>query len=419
MAIMKHQNWWQLTAIQAGGVICLPVIIIGHMLGKNYGWQSALLAIGLGNLILFMISIVTTCASISWRKSTAEFAIEIFGESGKNLFTTAMVASMIGWFAIQTNVITESIQEFIIPSVALYIQPKTFSFVLNIVIGLTITVSSIKGLKSLTFIANITLPLLCATLGYAIFRGLQTEAMDVSVHGLNFSGTSVVIASAVAAVIDLPTFFRESKSAKDGLIAAFLIFAVIVPLLEFVGVFLFIHFQGDNIINTLTGPDPTLIFQAWIVIFLIMAGWTTNNTNLYSGGVSLEPLFPKVKEKTRLLCAGIIGTALSCFPILENLEIFLNLLGIILGSMGAVMILEFILKYFSSKIKVEEFFNFTSWAIGAFIGLMLYLLNIPFTGIAFLDGFAAASASRMGFEIIGCIINKIQRDKHHETNWTR
>lgn len=95
------QNWRQLSIIQIGGAICLPVMMVGQILAQMYGLTSALLVILIGNLLLFAMASVTSFAGAKEKKSTAEFAIDLFGHRGKGFFSGAMVISVVGWFAIQ------------------------------------------------------------------------------------------------------------------------------------------------------------------------------------------------------------------------------------------------------------------------------------------------------------------------------
>ena len=52
---MSRQNWWQLSSIQIGGAVCLPVIMVGHTLNQSYGFTSAVAAVLIGNFILLAL----------------------------------------------------------------------------------------------------------------------------------------------------------------------------------------------------------------------------------------------------------------------------------------------------------------------------------------------------------------------------
>src|SRR5690349_1992765 len=108
---MTVLNWKQLTSIEVGGAICLPVIMVGHKLCATYGWQAALLGIIVGNLILLSMACITVFMSAQHRASTPENAKKYFGEQGTKLFALLLLIAKTSWFAIQLNMMVLSIQE--------------------------------------------------------------------------------------------------------------------------------------------------------------------------------------------------------------------------------------------------------------------------------------------------------------------
>jgi cytosine permease len=368
-----RQNWMQLASVQIGGAICLPVFVIGHTLAKTYGTFSAIIGLFFGNLTLLLIGSVVAMSSTSIRKSTAEFAVDLFGDQGKYFFSAAMVLSMMGWFAIQLNVMTLSFQEVI---------ESDFVILENLFLGFLITLAGIRGIKGLTTLANMSIPILIFTIAYALYDVNETPLAAVGENELlTFSGISLVIACGIGAVVDLPTFFRLAKSKKDSLIAAIILFGLILPLIEGIGVYLFAHSQGDNIISLLASPASPKLWKLWVILFLLLAGWTTNNANLYSASVSLKTMMPKVSELKRTVLLGCVGTILSCFNFLDNLVLVLDMIGIVLVSMGAIMILHFL-----GKEKSNKKINFTAWVLGI-TGGALSQLGYSMTEIPVLDAF--------------------------------
>src|SRR5262245_51082545 len=100
------QGWMELSSIQLGGAICLPVILIGHELARQAGLYGAILAILLGNALLFGLSLLSSWMSSDCNKTTAEHAEYYFGTVGKYFFGLVIMASMAAWFAIQTQVVS-------------------------------------------------------------------------------------------------------------------------------------------------------------------------------------------------------------------------------------------------------------------------------------------------------------------------
>lgn len=377
-----RQNWKSLLLIQAGGVICLPVFIIGHALAKTYGIYSALLAIFFGNVLLLMMGVVSASSSALHRKSTAECAIDVFGSKGKELFAGAMVFSMIGWFAIQLNIMTSSFEGL-----------QDYGIIFNILLGCIITIIGIRGMSSLNALATLSMPFLLMTIGYALYS-VNGSPMILQNEELTLSGMSLVLACGIAAVIDLPTFFRLATTRQDGIIAACLLFGLVLPLVEGVGLYLFMHSQGEHLLQVLVLPNSGMLWKGWVITFLILAGWTTNNANLYSATVSLETLAPRLSEKSRTLLIGFTGTILSCFNLLDHLILVLDLIGIVLGSMGAIMMFHFAFK----QLKNEKE-NIIAWTVGFLSGVCGYL-GYTLLKIPVLDAFTFALITKILFKVI-------------------
>src|SRR5689334_4893361 len=100
---LSRQDWWQLSSIQLGGIICLPVFMIGQTLSQTYGFTSAVASILLGNAILLFLGLAAAKMSHEKRKTTMENAVDFFGERGVAFFALSLSLSLLGWFAIQLN----------------------------------------------------------------------------------------------------------------------------------------------------------------------------------------------------------------------------------------------------------------------------------------------------------------------------
>lgn len=384
---MTTLNWKQLASIEVGGAICLPVIMVGHKLCATYGWVSALAGIALGNLLLLIMACITVYMSAEYRASTPENAKRYFGEQGAKLFAMLILLAKTSWFAIQLNMMVLSIQEI---------------FHLQAAIPITLLLSGCilavawRGLGALSRLSSISLPVLIVTMGAALFladkRGdaLQTEL-------LSWGAISIAIGAAISAVIDMPTYFRYTRSVKDGIAAVVVLFAIAIPLIEGVGVYLAYHNPAATVIETLMKSD-SFYWNLWIMLFMILAGWTTNNTNLYSAAVCLETIFKNTNEKIRLTIVAGIGTLLAMAHILDHLALFLQMLGIFVGSMGAVILTNFL---FSGKPQIA--LSLFAWGLGVTFGLMNLFQVISMTPIAVVDAFLVAAILtlfRRGYEII-------------------
>jgi cytosine permease len=380
-----QQNWLQLTSIQVGAAICLPVFMIGPTLHQSYGFMSAVISIILGNAILLLLGLIAAKMSHENRKTTVENAMEYFGGKGVSFFAMTMALFCLGWFGIQLNMMSLGVLDLL----SLNSTQSLTAILLNICLGLLITYVAFYGMKGINILADYSVPLLIATIGYAVFtvdRDVQASQPPLSIKGI-----SLVIALAVGFVIDQPTYFRHAKTYKDGYISVAIIFGLALPMLEIVGVYLASGITGGSILDVLR-RENAFLWNLWVAIFLVLAGWTTNNINLYTGVVSLANILNKSSERTRTLLFGGSGTLLACFDLLSHLDVVLDIMGVLISSMGAVIIMRYIIMQLNGP-KLSSRYHKThifAWIVGIISGFSS-MLGVSLTSIPILDAIIGAS----------------------------
>ena len=90
------------------------------------------------------------------------------------------------------------------------------------------------------------------------------------------------------------------------------------------------------------------------LIALILATWTTNVSNAYSGGLSLSVLLGQDEKKSQITTAvaGVIGTLLAAAGILNSIQGFLSLLSAIVPALMGTMIADY---WILSRGRAENF----------------------------------------------------------------
>lgn len=374
-SMISKQPWWQLLGIQAGGAICLPVIMTGQYICQMYGWEAAAASIFLGNLFLLILGFAYASICGGSSKSTVEFAQERFGIKGGYLFAFVMILSMMGWFGIQLNIITTIVQQLF----QTYGMSLDFTLV-NIAFGALLTGVMCFGMKALKSLALICAPLLAMTVCYSLYIVTPEETARTFSEFNWMQAISLVIGANIAAVIDLPTFFRHAKSVKDAQKCIILLYAIAVPLIEAAGVYLAYATQGSSLVESLQAGQSAW-WAIWISCFVILSGWATNNSNLYSAIASSFVLMQEKSYALRALVLGSFGIGLACFNPLGNFEVMLDLFGIVIGGMGAMILAGSLWPKYSPAVA------FFSWGLGVIWGLAATYFAFSLSGIPLLDTF--------------------------------
>jgi purine-cytosine permease-like protein len=379
-------TWRDLASIEVGGAICLPVIMVGYQLCHQYGLASALLGIGAGNLLLFILACASCWISLEKRKTTAENALVYFGPYGVRLFALSLLIAKTCWFALQLNMMTQALQPLLPES-------EVLGVALNLFLGCAILVCGLLGIRSISRFSAYSLPILISTMLVSLYL-VKDHPAAIGPQALSAAGISLIIAAAITAVIDMPTYYRHARTIKDGLVGSAILTLIALPLIEGVGVYLAYHQTGDQLILGLSGSGNRL-WNVWMALFLILAGWTTNNMNLYTASNCLIPLLSKSSERMRALIVGILGTGLSLLQLLNHFTYVLQILGIFVGSMGCVVITCFTLKKLLPSKESKLGVNIAAWGAGVAAGFLSLLHVVNLTGIPLVDSCLAASGAAL------------------------
>jgi len=388
-ATLEKQSWWQLTTIQIGGAICMPVLMAGQQIAIHYGLKAAIIAIVIGNLLLLGIGIPHISLAYEKKASTIENAINCFGKAGTWIVGISMIVALIGWFAIQLQLVGLSTLHLINLFIGNNIIPSSMVI---IIWGIIMTGMSMRGIKGVTMLADYSMPLLIGTIAYAAIKASAMPLIQTQPEVGLLKGITLIITSTLLVVIDIPTYYRHSQSRKDGYISLFVLYAIATPVIQFVGAYIAMHSYGGSIVDTFAQQGGVL-WQLWISAFLVLAGWTTNNTNIYSAAVTLESLLPSLSHYWRTISIGLIGTIVACFPMLNHYEKTLSAMTILIGSMGAIVITSFLFNRYIYVLKESNSKTYAlgSWVIGSLTGFLSFLGYIHITGSALLDTFSIAT----------------------------
>ena len=354
-----------------------------------YGFVGALLA---GGAILGIYTGLLGYVGAKTGLSMDLLAQRSFGTKGSYISSAMISFTQIGWFGV-------GIAMFAIPIAD---QLLGGSKTAEIVAGVCMTASAYFGIKSLTIISYIAVPLV-AILGtvamvMAINQGEGTIVDQFAVNSGSLSiigGAGLVMGSFVSGGTATPNFTRFAKSGKVGAITTVVAFFIGNSLMFCFGAVSYIFVGGNDIFDVMLRLN--LFYIAVLVLGLNI--WTTNDNALYSAGLGLANIFHQ-KKKPMVLISGIIGTTASVW-LYWNFCSWLNILNCTLPPVGIILVLG----YFMHKEEYEEGVKNTKvvdWFAVAGVILGAVVANVVKWGIASINGMAVAAVCY----IIGQMVNK-------------
>jgi purine-cytosine permease-like protein len=397
------QRWWHLSSIQlAGGIISVPLIALGAEVLFSNGIVDALLSIIVGNAIIFFLSLCIVLMSFKERLNAIENATLIVGKKGGRILALLVLITMIGWLARQLFAGAEVLQ----------VSPFFSKFSIGSLIGgiaSLVTLFGIKGLKNLCIFLIIPLLLLF----FLILMNVEAKAADYEIvipNKFNLAGTSLIVSSLVASIVDFPTFFRHSKSKRDSIISLLVIFVTTI-VIQSMGVFLFHIFLVDKMfIKDLIFHD--VFYSHLISMFLILSMTTSAAWNVYAASVGWESLFPVFKDRTEYAVIGLTATLLFSAVQVNHMLVFVtDVCDTLISGIAGVLVFDFVRKkIFSPKEHAFEIpYNNLSWWFGGCAGLLTYF-NVFLTSsyssfVSLITGFVFVILTAQLRQIYGRLVN--------------
>ncbi len=371
---------------------------VGQELADGLDFGGFVGALILGGVILGLYTGLLGYVGAKTGLSLDLLARRAFGIKGSYLPSAMISFTQIGWFGV-------GIAMFAIPVAnELLGGSTTAQWGLVIFAGICMTASAYFGIKSLTIVSYIAVPLV-AILGtvamvMAIQRGEGTiiDQFAVSSGSLTIvGGAGLVVGSFVSGGTATPNFTRFAKNGRVGAITTVVAFFIGNSLMFFFGAVSSIFVGGNDIFEVMIRLN--LFYLAVLVLGLNI--WTTNDNALYSAGLGLANIFHQ-KKKPMVLISGVIGTVAAVW-LYYNFCGWLNILNCTLPPVGIILVLGYFMnreEYIESNknLKTVDWFAVAGVALGAVVA------NVLHWGIASINGMVIAA-------VCYCIGQTVQKKK--------
>lgn len=354
----QRQSWLSIAAVWAGGMICVPCLMIGGVLaggGLSLGEMLASILIGYGLICAYMIFIGMQACDTGLPVSV--MASGALGEKGARYIISILLAiACVGWFGIQSATCGSAFANMLANMMGTEATPAMVT-ICSLIWGVIMLATACAGFKGLKWLNYIAVPLLVIVCLYGLVAGIVKNDGGAAIanyapeasQGMVF-GISMVVASFALGGVISADYCRFAKSRGD------------VVKSSIVGVIpagLFMLLTGA-LMSIVTGEyDISAILASLGVPFiglvaLVLATWTTNVTNAYSGGLALSNLlgFDESKFKITTGIAGGIGTLLAAFGLLNAFQGFLSLMSGLIPPLAGVLIAAY---WIVGKGKKENF----------------------------------------------------------------
>ncbi len=388
------------------GFLTMFMIMLGFTFFSASMWTGQTLANGLdltgfiGALLLGGAILGVYTALLAYVGSKTGLSMDLiaqhsFGKFGSYLPSALISFTQIGWFGV-------GVAMFALP-VANYIAPdqKWLPMALVAIAGICMTSSAFFGIKALTIVSYISVPLI-SVLGIMSMI-MAVNSSDVSLFDkfgesqsmTVLAGTGLVVGSFISGGTATPNFTRFAKTPFVAVITTIIAFFLGNSLMFTFGAISGVYVGGNDIFEVMIA----LNLGIFAIIVLGLNIWTTNDNALYSAGLGLSNI-TKVKKSPLVLISGALGT-LTAIWLYNNFCGWLTLLNGTLPPIGAILVLGYFCHKEEYTLEAEIKKNVNWFAV---IGVVLGALvaNLFPVGITSINSMLVACVCYM----IGEFVNK-------------
>ncbi len=372
---------------------------VGQELAAGLDFKGFILALLLGGLILGAYTGALGYIGAESGLTLDLLARRSFGVKGSWLPSAMISFTQVGWFGVGLAMFAIPVAKEIMGLEVTPDHMPAMGYLLVAIAGILMTASAYFGIKSLTLISYIAVPLV-AILGtvamiLAVKRGdtglieqFSKGTKDLSV----IAGAGMVIGSFVSGGTATPNFTRFAKNAKVGLWVTVIAFFLGNSLMFLFGAVSSIYVGGNDIFEVMLHLN--LFYFAILVLGLNI--WTTNDNALYSAGLGLSNI-TGLSKKTMVLVSGVIGTVAAVW-LYWNFVGWLNVLNCTLPPVGIVLILSY---FFNRRKYLDDTMPEIQVNWFAVLGVVLgaVVANLVKWGIPSINGMVVAALCFMAGEL--------------------
>ena len=395
----KRRGFWPMFVIMLGFTFFSASMWVGATLGSGLTLGKFVLTVLAGNLILGVYTSVLAWMASSTGLSVHLLARRSFGRRGSALPSFLLAITQIGWFGVGVAMCAIPIQT--------YLKEKGIDcniWPLIIVSGLLFTSSAYFGIKALTIVSLVAVPLIAV---FGCFSAVKVffdnaDAWNTLTHFTPDADKAVTFSTAVALTVGsfisggtcTPDFVRFAKTRGIAVSTTATAFFIGNSLMFTFGAVGGMFFNTNDISNVLVQQGLLVIG----IIVLTLNLWTTNDNALYTSGLGLANI-TGLPKKYLVIFGGLFGTVLAKI-LYDNFCGYLNILNSFLPSIGAVLAADFFIvrRWFKNE---ETPFNgipaIIAWACGTAVA------NFVKCGITSINGIITAFII---YPILVCIFMK-------------
>src|SRR5882672_169112 len=324
--------------VWSGFGIAYICAVIGGLIQQGLGTTNAILAILLGNLILFLYSAAIGYANGKWGMNFPLTVKAVFGRKGAIVPILVMAVLVTGWYAFQAWLTADILRA------AFGLQGAVLVGVMAAIIAVIFGLPVIFGIKSMAKLMQFALPGMLIFGAYYIFTKIVPAGAALFektgdgklafMAGVGMAWSTFVVSGTMTGDI-----VRYTKTGQE---------AVLVTAVAFL--FSNAPFMVLGALIAAAIPDPTVQYffdQKTVAILLpllvlaILSNWSTCDACLYNATMGYTNTIKGLNWRNAAIVGTAIGVIAAGTGIIGNIVNWLILLGLIVPPIGGAIIADY------------------------------------------------------------------------------
>jgi len=333
-----------IAATSSAWLVAVTTLFTGGALAADLDITEITVAILIGMGIIAIVGYGMGRLGATFHVSTTMLARNTFGTFGAAILGVILALTLgIGWFAWQLSFFATTLSE-ILPAAAWAKPPYSIAWA-----GILMTMTALGGFRSLAWLSIVAVPLVLAVAGFGIYLALGSSdpalASSVATKAGSLTmmtGITAVVGSAIFGAVVVADISRYSRDAKSGALAVALGYAGGGTVVMIAGAIMaeYANVPGVSVTANVPAAMNALGMGYWAFIVLLLAQWTTNDSNLYSGSLGLAGVLPFPKPYL-VLSMGTLGIAIASIGIENFFVPYLVFLGTFMPPVAGVIIVDY------------------------------------------------------------------------------
>ena len=372
----QRRPWLSIALIWAGAVISVPSLMVGGAIVSGMSLGMGIVAGITGYIIVVLFMTFQGMQGSDLGRPTVVNASSAFGEQGSSFIISLVLGvAVMGWFGVQTSVTGASFSGFM--------AQLGISFpvwLASLIWGIIMLTTAILGYKALTYLNYVAVPALILLAVYGTTMALKQYGMEgLASHATEssmsfFQGVAISVGGFAVGGVIAGDYSRYAKDRKGAILSSVIGVLPIGSALLAAGALMSVVAGTYDITQVVS----TLGFPVLGFIILILATWTTNAVNAYSGGLAITNMLHlsgNIRAEATAVAGGI-GTILAISGIINYFISFLIVLTAGITPIAGVMIADYWIRNKGNPgtWEPQPGFNWNgiiSWIIGSLVGLFI------------------------------------------------